>query len=131
MGQNGPDPVCIGPVGVSVEDGHEEWRRNLFQALASQSISRNKFPDAFAQGWTKDVHRRFQNLRALKRDAEKFGGYAGTVCWVSRGDQGLRFHLHCPQLLYTRAVAVHNYELEWLIAQQGVRSLLDVKSLER
>ncbi len=113
-----------------MEELQEEWQRNLFRALTTERVSRNKFPDTFAEGWSRDVHRRFKTLRALKRDAERLAEIAGSVCWVSDGDEGLRIHLHCPSLLYSRVVAVYGYELEWLMAQRGVRALLDVRTLE-
>ena len=114
-----------------MDGGHEDWRRDLFQALTTQRVSRNRFPDTFAQGWSREVHRRFQTLRALKRDAERLQDIEGTLCWVTEHAEGRRFHLRCPALRYTRMVTVHEYELEWLMAQCAVRALLKVNVLER
>lgn len=113
-----------------MEEHYEDWHRELFQALVSREISRNKFPETFAHGWSKIVHHRLQTIRALERDANRMAALDGTICWVSSGEDGLRFHLKCPKLSYTRTMAVRGYELEWLMAQQGVGSLLDVKSLD-
>lgn len=114
-----------------MDAGHEDWRRELFLALTTRRVSRNRFPETFAQGWSRDVHRRFQTLRALQRDAERLEGLEGTSCWITEHADGRRFHLRCPALHYMRMVAVHAYELEWLMAQRAVRALLNVKTLER
>jgi len=114
-----------------VDGGHEDWRRDLFEALTTRRVSRNRFPEAFAQGWSRDVHRRFQTLRALERDAVRLRDIEGTLCWITEHAEGRRFHLRCPALQYTRVVSVHEYELAWLMARGAVRALLKVKALER
>jgi len=110
---------------------HEQWRRELFLALSQAQVSRNKFPETFAQGWSREVHRRFKRVSSIKREAERLADVPGTACWVAPdGEDGLEFHLECPPLQYRRVIAVERHELEWLVAQSQIRTLLDIRSLE-
>ena len=107
-----------------------EWMRQLFKALTSKQISRNRNFAAFSQGWSKLVHQRFQVVEALNREVDRLGRIPGTSCWVSENDEGLLFHLQCPRMYYKREVLLQGYEWEWLGKQNGVQALLNMKSLD-
>jgi len=107
-----------------------EWMRNMFTALTSKQISRNKNFSLFASGWQKQVFRRFRIVCALQREAERLAQVPGSQCWVDHNSEGLQFHLDCPALRYSRVVPLQNYEWEWLGQQRGVREMLTSESLE-
>ena len=107
-----------------------EWMRNLFNALTSQTISRNRHFAAFSSGGAKQVLRRFRTIRALIREADRLAPVPGTRCWVSRHHGGMTFHLECPPLQYRHAVDLYQHEWEWLGGHESVQALLSVKPLE-
>lgn len=107
-----------------------EWMRNLFKALTSKQVSRNRNFATFTRGWSRLVHKRYRVMDALKREADRLAEIPGTSCWVSENDGELFFHLQCPRMQYTRKVALHSYEWEWLGQQSSVQSLLKVNALE-
>ncbi len=106
-----------------------EWMRQFFKALTSKQISRNKDFAAFSHGWARFVHRRFRVIDALRGEAEKLAKIPGTTCWITENEGALFFHLRCPRMHYRRKIALQNYEWEWLGQQDGIQSLLEVKSL--
>lgn len=107
-----------------------EWMRNLFKALTSKQISRNKNFATFSRGWSRLVHKRYQVVAALKQETERLGKIPGTSCWVSEDDSELFFHLDCPRMQYSRKIALQGYEWEWLGQQSSVQTLLKAKRLE-
>jgi len=107
-----------------------EWTRNLFNALTTKQVSRNKNFSLFTSGWRKQVFRRFRIVCALRREAERLGRIPGSRCWVDHNQDGLHFHLSCPSLKYRRIVPLNNHEWEWLGSQRCVQDLLTVDSLE-
>ena len=107
-----------------------EWMRNLFKALTTKQISRNKNFATFSRGWSRQVHKRYQVVEALKREIDRLAKLPGTSCWVSQDSGKLFFHLECPRMQYARKIALHGYEWEWLGEQSSVQSLLKVNALE-
>ena len=107
-----------------------EWTRQLFKALTSKQISRNKNLATFSRGWSKLVHKRFQVVEALRREVDRLAEIPGSSCWVSKEEDGLLFHLKCPRMHYKRVVSLQGHEWEWLGKQNGVQALLNMKSLE-
>lgn len=107
-----------------------EWMRHLFEALTSDSVSRNKNYHSLSSGWARRVHQRARTIFALKDQARRLRTVPDARCWVSQGEGGLLFHLDCPRMRYQRVVAVHGYELDWLMRQEEVRRLLVTASLE-
>ncbi len=107
-----------------------EWMRNLFKALTSKQISRNKNFATFSRGWSRLVHHRYRVVEALKREADRLAEIPGTSCWVSETEGELFFHLQCPRMQYMRKVALQGYEWEWLGQQRSVQSMLKVKALD-
>lgn len=107
-----------------------EWSRNLFQALATEKISRNKQFAYFSSGRPKAILARFRTVRALRQEAQRLGAIPGTYCWVGNNGNGLDFHLECPKMRYKRVVALNGFEWEWLGGQEGIQRLLVNKSLE-
>jgi len=107
-----------------------EWMRNLFEALSSNSLSRNKHYHALSGGWARSVHKRARTVFALKHEARRLQHLPDAQCWVSSGEDGLRFHMRCPGMNYQRIVAVYGYELDWLMRQDEVRRLLTTSTLE-
>ena len=107
-----------------------EWMRNLFDALSSQSLSRNKHYHALSSGWARTVHQRARTVFALRDEARRLQDLPEASCWVSSDDDGLHFHLDCPPMRYQRVVTVHGYELDWLMRQDEVQRLLVTSSLE-
>ena len=108
-----------------------EWMRNLFKALTSKQISRNKNFATFSRGWSRLVHKRYKVMEALKEETDRLAKIPGTSCRVSEDSGELVFHLDCPRMQYSRKVALHGYEWEWLGEQSSVQSLLEVNALER
>lgn len=107
-----------------------EWMRNLFKALTTKQISRNKNFATFSRSWSRLVHRRYKVVDALKQEADRLAKIPGTSCWVSGSEGELFFHMQCPRMQYARTVALHGYEWEWLGQQSGVQSILKVNALE-
>jgi hypothetical protein len=104
-------------------DERHEWKRNLFQALTSKRLSRNKYFAKFSDHWFRAVHKRYRVVASLKAEAGRLGAIPGTNCWISRDEHGLHFHLHSPRMNYRRVVALQSYEWEWLIEQSEIQSL--------
>ena len=98
--------------------------RNIFKALTSRAVSRNKDFARFSDTWVRTVHRRFQVVSSLVRDAGRLGGIPETRCWIFRQDEAVQFHLTCPRLLYSRIVTLQSHEWEWLIQQQEIQALI-------
>lgn len=111
-------------------DESAEWMAEMFNALTSQQISRNKNFSAFSSRWSKQVLRRFRTIRALIREAERLAEVPGTTCWVGEDERGLVFNLDCPRMRYRRSVVLYGFEWEWLGQQSCVQALLSAKSLE-
>ena len=111
-------------------DEKNEWMRNMFTALSTKQISRNKNFTLLASGWHRQVFRRFRIVCALQREAERLSEIPGSQCWVNHDKDGLHFHLSCPALQYQRVVPLHSHEWEWLGRQRGVQDLLTSESLE-
>ena len=107
-----------------------EWMRNMFNALTSKSISRNKNFNLFTSGWPRKVFYRFRTVCALQKEAERLAQIPGSRCWVEHRGEKLDFHLSCPSLLYERTVPLSSYEWDWLGRQEGIQALLTSDSLE-
>lgn len=105
-------------------DEQREWMRNLFEALTSKRLSRNKYFASFERGWAKVVHRRFRIVRALKVDAERLAGIPDSFCCVQTAAEGVQFSLHSPRMQYRREVVLFPHEWEWLHRQAEVQQLL-------
>lgn len=101
-----------------------EWERNLFEALASQRVSRNRHFAEFAGGWFRAVHRRWRTMRAVRRDAERLAGVEDSTCEVSDHGEDLLVRLRSPRLAYSREVVVRPHEWEWLVRHEAVQVLL-------
>ena len=97
--------------------------RNIFKALTSRAVSRNKDFARFSDSWVRTVHRRYQVVSSLVRDAGRLGGIPETHCWIRHQDEVMQFHLTCPRLLYSRVVTLQPHEWEWLIQQQEIQAL--------
>jgi hypothetical protein len=104
----------------------QEWNRNLFRALTSKRLSRNKYFSKFSDTWFRSVHRRFRTAASLLGEAERLAEIPETRCWISREQPGsVLFHLHSPRLFYSRVVALQPYEWEWLLEQEPIQTLLE------
>lgn len=107
-----------------------QWRRDLFKALTTAQVSRNRFPETFSQGWSREAHKRYKRVNGLRLEVERLASVPGTTCWFTSGTDGLEFHLDCPPLQYKRVMNVEKFELEWLVTHDDIRALLDIRSLE-
>jgi len=97
--------------------------RKLFRALTTRVVSRNKDFSRFSDSWVRTVHRRFQVVSSLVREAGRLGGVPDTNCWILRQGDAVRFHLTCPPLLYSRIVTLQPHEWEWLIQHPEIQVL--------
>jgi len=96
---------------------------NIFRSLTSKVVSRNKDFARFSDNWFRRVHRRFQVVSSLVREAERLGGVPDSNCWISHQDDSVHFHLVSPRLLYSRIVILQLHEWEWLIQQSEIQLL--------
>ncbi|MDH5751267.1 MAG: hypothetical protein OEZ59_02460 [Deltaproteobacteria bacterium] len=108
-------------------DDRREIVKGLFGALTAKKLSRNKNFASFSDKWSRKVHRRFQVVSSLLRDAGRLAGLEGTACWISSGEDSVRFHLDSPRLYYSRVVALQHHEWEWLAGHSEIQNLLQVK----
>jgi hypothetical protein len=111
-------------------EAREETSRSLFRALTSRRLSRNKQFASFSSGLFRIAHRRFRHLDALRREAERLAVFPDSSCWVREDGEALLLHIEGPRLYYRRVVALRRYEWDWLLEQQGIRTLLALKLIE-
>lgn len=102
----------------------QDWNRQMFQALTSKRLSRNKFFARFSEGWSKAIHKRYKIMSSLQREAERLGQVPETLCWVDNNEKGLLFTLESPRLSYKRVVPLEAYECEWLLEQKAIQAIL-------
>ena len=106
----------------------QEWSRSLFETLTSNQVSRNKHYTKFSNDGFRAIHRRFQVVSSLKREAGKLVTDPKSACWITSNGESPVFHMESPRLFYKRAVTLKHHEWEWLLQQQEVQKLLKASS---
>ena len=114
-------------------EDRQEWNRNLFKALTSRQVSRNKFFARFSKGWFQSAHKRFKMVESVLSEAQRLSSVPETLCWISENEAvggGVLFHLNSPRLCYKRVVALEMHEWEWLVEKEVIQTLIKSASRE-
>ena len=104
------------------------WIHNLFNALTSGDVSRNKDFSRFSDERKKTVHHRFVVANSLVQEARRLENVSGSHCWIDRQEEMVQFHLESPRLRYKRVVMLEPHEWEWLIQQKEIQVLFNSPS---
>ena len=110
-------------------DDRTEGMRNIFAALASKKMSRNKFPGTFSQGWAKQIHRRFKIVESIVTEAKRLAVIPGTACSVLPHEDRFRFFLQNDRMQYKRESILYDFEWHWLSRQETIQQLISAGSV--
>ncbi len=105
---------------------HKQWTRRVFEALASRTLSRNRFFYSFDGGALRHAHRRYRLASGLLREAERLSAVPGSFCRAvsEPGPERVAVRLESPALHYRHEAELLAHEWEWLQDQPAVRQLL-------